>query len=242
MLYLIGLGLDKKDLSVGAKEILKKCKKVYLENYTNVFPYSVKVLEGVLGKKVIKADRKTVEEKTPFIEEAKKQNIALVVSGDPLSATTHIDILLRCKKRGVKTKVFHAPSILTAVAETGLQLYKFGKTGSIAKWHLPSFRPESFYDVVKENLANGAHTLLLLDIGLSVNEALSYLESIAKTKDGWLQDYHLVVCEKMGTDKQKITVGPIDLLNGKKFALPAAIIVPGQLHFVEKEFLDTFKK
>lgn len=242
MLYLIGLGMDLKDMSLAAREALKKCKKVYLENYTNIFPYSVKDLEKLTKKKIEKADRKTVEEKTPFIEEAKNKKVALLVSGDPLSATTHVDILMRCKEKNVEVKVFHAPSILTAVAETGLQLYKFGKTGSIAKWQPPSFRPESFFDIVKQNMTNGAHTLLLLDIGLSVKEALSYLDSIARTKEEWLLDYHLVVCEKMGTDKQKISIGPIDFLTSKKFALPAAIIVPGQLHFVEKEFLDTFRK
>ena len=48
MLYLIGLGLDKKDISLNAFESLKKCKKVYFENYTNVMPYSVKDLEKAL--------------------------------------------------------------------------------------------------------------------------------------------------------------------------------------------------
>ncbi|MFC1686082.1 diphthine synthase [Nanoarchaeota archaeon] len=242
MLYLIGLGLDKKDISLGAKEVLKKCKKVYLESYTNVFPYSVKELEDVLKKKVIKANRNMVEEKTPFIEEAKKQKVALLVSGDPLSATTHIDLLMRCKKEGVEVKIFHAPSILTAVAETGLQLYKFGKTGSIARWQPPSFKPTSFFDIVKQNLESGAHTLLLLDIGLSVKEALSYLDSIARTKEEWLLDYQLIVCSGMGTDKQKISVGPIDVLSSRKFVLPACIVVPGQLHFVEKEMLDSLRK
>ncbi len=242
MLYLIGLGLDKKDLSVSALEAVKKCNKVYLESYTNVFPYTIKALEKVIGKKVVKLDRKAVEEKPKFLGEAKKEKVAVLVSGDPLSATTHIDILLRAKKEKIKTKVFHAPSILTAVAESGLQLYKFGKTASIAKWQLPSFRPESFYDILKENLNSGAHTLLLLDIGLSVKEALSYFESIARTKDEWLMDYGLIVCERVGTDKQKISVGPIDVLSSKKFALPACIIIPGQLHFMEKEMLDTFRK
>jgi len=94
MLYLIGLGLDKNGISVEGLEIIKKCKKVYLESYTNVFPYTTKDLEKVIKKAVIKADRSTVEEKEPFIEEAKKQKIALLISGDPLTATTHIDILI----------------------------------------------------------------------------------------------------------------------------------------------------
>ena len=242
MLYIIGLGLDKKDMSLAAKESLKKCKKVYLESYTNVFPYTVKDLEEVIKKKIIKANRSMVEEKAPFIEEAKKENVALLVSGDPLAATTHVDIIMRAKKANVKLKIFHAPTILTSIAESGLQLYKFGKTGSIAKWQTPSFKPESFYDIIKQNLSIGAHTLLLLDIGLSVKEALSYLESIEKTKKKSLLNRELVICENVGTEKQKITIGILEYLVEKKFSLPACIIIPGELHFVEKEMLDSWKK
>jgi len=242
MLYLIGLGLDKKDISVSALEVLKKSDKVYLENYTNVFPYSIRELEKVIKKKVIKANRGMVEEKAPFIEEAKTQKIALLVSGDPLAATTHVDIILRAKKEKVNIRIFHAPSILNAVAETGLQLYKFGKTASIAKWQIPSFKPESFYDIIKENGSVGAHTLLLLDIGLSVKEALSYIESVAKTKDPKILGREFVVCEKVGTEKQKVSIGVISDLIEKKFSLPACLILPGRLHFIEKEMLDTWRK
>lgn len=242
MLYLIGLGLDKKDLSVAALAAVKKCDKVYLESYTNVFPYTIKELEKVLKKEVIKANRSAVEEKPVFLEEAKKDKVALLVSGDPLSATTHIDILMRAKKDKVNVKIFHAPTILTSIAETGLQLYKFGKTGSIAKWQTPSFKPESFYDIIKQNLSIGAHTLLLLDIGLSVKEALSYLESVEKTKETELLNREIIICENVGTEKQKINVGVLDNLMEKKISLPACIIIPGELHFMEKEMLDTWKK
>ena len=109
MLYLIGLGLDKKDVSLKALETLKECDKAYLENYTNIFLYSVKDLEKVLGVKVLLADRKTVEERKEIIEEAKKKKIAVLVSGDPLAATTHADLFLRARKEKVKVEVIHAP-------------------------------------------------------------------------------------------------------------------------------------
>ena len=123
-----------------------------------------------------------------------------------------------------------------------MQLYKFGKTASIAKWILPSFRPESFYEVIKANLGIGAHTLLLLDIGLKVNEALSYLESMAKTKDSQINDWQIVVCENLGTNKQKISYGKIRDLNSKKFSLPSCLIVVGKMHFMEKEMLEAVSK
>ena len=242
MLYLIGLGLDKKDISLEALETIKDCDKIYLENYTTVFPYTAKDLEKVIKKKTSPAERKFLEEKNEMIELAKKKDVALLIYGDPLSATTHVDILMRAKKEKVKTKVLHAPSIMTAVAETGLQLYKFGKTGSIARWILPSFRPESFYDIVMQNQSIDAHTLLLLDIGLSVNDALSYLESMSRTKDAQIMDWDLIVVEKAGSDKQVISVGKVETLVKKKFTLPACMIVPGKLHFLEKEFLESVRK
>jgi diphthine synthase len=239
MLYLIGLGLDKKDISLKALEAVKKCDSVYLEVYTNVILSSQKDIEKVIRKKVIKADRKDVEEGKEILENAKKKNVALLVSGDPLSATTHIELILRAKKEKIKVKVVHAPSVFTAVAETGLQLYKFGKTASIARWQ-PNFHPESFYDIIKENLRVHAHTLVLIDIGLDVREALGYIDSIAKMRDPEMLERKIIACEQLGTDKQKISYGKLDELLKKKYSLPACIIIPGGLHFMEIEFLQAF--
>jgi diphthine synthase len=236
MLYLIGLGLDKKDISLKALEAIKTCDKVYLEIYTNVYYYSQKDVEKTIKRKIIPADRKLIEEGKEILEQAKKQKIALLVSGDPLAATTHVDLLLRAKKMKIKTRIIHAPSIFTAIAETGLQLYKFGKTASIAKWS-QSFRPDSFYDIIKGNDEMEAHTLLLVDIGLSVNEALGYLDTIAKARDLAMLERKIIVCERLGTDNQKFSIGKIPVLINKKFGLPACIIVPGKLHFVEEDAL-----
>ena len=243
MLYLVGLGLDLKDISVGALENVKKCSKIYLESYTNVFPYSITDLEKIIGKKLIIAKRKDVEENPDFIKEAKTKKVALLVSGDPLTATTHVDLLLRAKKAGVKVKIHHAPSILTAIAETGLQLYKFGKTGSIAAW-TGNFRPESFYNLIKRNDEMKAHTLLLVDIGLPGHEGLYYIKSIAKIRydNEMIEDREFIVCEKLGTDDQKITIGKLKPMLKKRFSEPVCIIIPSELHFVEKEFLDLIKK
>ena len=236
MLYLIGLGLDKKDISLKGIESIKSCKKVYWETYTNVYNYSQKEIERVIGKKVIPVDRKMVEDASEILENAKKEKTALLVSGDPLAATTHIDLLLRARKLNIKTKIVHAPSIFTAIAETGLQLYKFGKTGSIAKWS-SSFRPDSFYEIIKKNDEMEAHTLLLIDIGLPVTEALGYLDTIAKARDLQMLERKIIVCEQLGTDRQNFTLGKIPVLMNKKFRLPACIIIPGKLHFIEEDFI-----
>ncbi|MBI2628690.1 diphthine synthase [Candidatus Pacearchaeota archaeon] len=143
MLYIIGLGLDINGISLHGKKILKsaKLKKVYLECYTVEFPYSTKELEKELKIKVIEADREFIESEK-IINEAKENDIVLLVYGSPLSATTHISLINSAKKQKVKYKILYSGSIFDAVAECGLSLYKFGKTTSLPHWQ-KNYRPTS---------------------------------------------------------------------------------------------------
>ena len=52
MLYIIGLGLDKDGISKQGLDIIQRCKRIYLENYTIDFPYSKIQLEEMIGKKL----------------------------------------------------------------------------------------------------------------------------------------------------------------------------------------------
>lgn len=240
MLYIIGLGLDLKDISLRAMEALKKCHKIYLEIYTTLLPYKKTELENVIRKKVVIAMRESVENNSrEFVKEAKKKNIALLVYGDPLAATTHISLLQEAKKMQVKVKVLHNSSIFSAITETGLQLYKFGKTASIPEWH-KGYEPTSFFDVVKDNLKMNAHTLLLVDIGLGLDKALHELEKASK---GNIKN--IIVCSRLGTDEQYIVYSTLtELIKNKKIQAkvkePFCFIIPASLHFTEAEFLELF--
>lgn len=236
MLYLIGIGLDKNDISLKALAAIKKCKKVYLETYTTKLPYSKAELEKIIKKKTIEANRETVENKMQMLlDEARKQNIALLIYGDPLAATTHITLLLEAEKQKIKIQVIHAPSILTAVSETGLQLYKFGKTASLPRWQ-ENFRPNSFFNIINENLGMNAHTLLLVDIGLNVQDAL---EELKESSGGSLSDNLVVIASRLGTPRQKIISGKLKELIKEKLKIgePFCIIIPSSLHFTEAEML-----
>lgn len=237
MLYLIGLGLSWKDLSLKALEVLQKCDKIYLENYTSVSDFSKLQLERLLGKKIEVLNRKQVEEVKPFL---KHDTAALLIYGDPLAATTHIEFLN-------KAKVIHAPSILTAVAETGLQLYKFGKTASIP---IPekNFKPESFYDILEENQKIGAHTLFLLDLRpeedefLSIKQAIGILFNIEKKRklNLFRANTKCIACARLGQSTQLIKYGTAKRLQKINFGKPPyCLIVPGKLNFKEKEFLES---
>jgi len=133
MLYLIGLGLnDEKDISFKGLKIAKKASKIYLENYTSKMQCKKEDLERFYGKDILEVDRDFVEKKIEEIfEDAKKEDIVFLVKGDVYSATTHIDLYLRAKKKNVPVKVILGTSIITAVGVVGLNLYNFGKVVSI---------------------------------------------------------------------------------------------------------------
>jgi diphthine synthase len=237
MLYLVGLGLNKKGISKEGLEIVGRCKKVYLENYTVDFPYSLGEIAEIVGKKVEAADREFVEGLS-IVDEAKKKDIALLVYGSPLTATTHITIIKECKETGVKCKVIYSASILDAVAESGLQLYKFGKITSMPAWK-KSYSPTSFMEVVKENKSIKAHSLILIDIGLNFSEALKQLEESAKEQEISLKK--LIVCQALGTKRSKVLYrGVEEFREFKGVKKPYCIIIPEKLHFVENEFLESF--
>ena len=235
MLYLIGLGLNVDGISKYGLEIVKRCKKIYVENYTVDFPYTMIELGEVIGKKIIPADREFVEN-FGMIDEAQKMDVALLIYGSPLTATTHISLIQEAKKSGLRYKVIYNASILDAVAETGLQLYKFGKIASMPAWK-KSYEPDSFMKVVQENQSMKAHSLILIDIGLEFLDAVKQLKIAAKKHD--LKLKKLVVCQALGTKHRKILyrdISELEKFSGVK--KPFCIIIPSKLHFVENDFLS----
>jgi len=232
MLYLIGLGLNAKGISQHGLEIVKRCKKVYLEGYTVDFPYSNQELQDVIGKKFAIAGREKIES-FEIVDEAKKLDVALLVYGSPLTATTHISLVYEAKKSRVKCRVIYSASVLDAVAETGLQIYKFGKITS-----LPEFEADSFIDVVRENQSINAHSLILVDIGLELENALEKIERAANKKGIKLN--RIILCQGLGTKHKKIIYDRIENLKELRAKMPFCIIIPSKLHFVEKEILEGF--
>jgi len=240
VLYLIGTGLNKKSISADALEILKSSDKIYLENYTVNFPYKIDELEKELNVTIEKRGRTKVEDES-ILKEAKDKNIALLIYGDPLSATTHAQLILECKKQKIKCNVFHNASIMTAVAETGLQLYKFGKTASMPDWKEHKNCPTSFAKYIRENQSIKAHTLILTDIGLEISDAINQLKISAEKEKLELPE-KIIVCSSVGTESQKIFYESPDNLRSKKIKMPFCIIVPGEMHFIEAGILEKFRQ
>lgn len=165
MLYLIGLGLgDAKDVTVKGLEVIRSAEKVFLEAYTSILTAGKEELEQFYGREVLLADRDLVEQDSDaMLSDAGDKDVAFLVVGDPLGATTHTDLIIRAKERGIQYRVIHNASILNAVGCCGLQLYNYGETVSICMWN-DNWQPDSFMDKILANLKNGLHTLCLLDI------------------------------------------------------------------------------
>ncbi len=247
-LYLIGIGLsNEKDITIRGLEIVKKCDKVYLENYTSLLQCSKEDLEKFYGKEILLADRETTEQgDEKIIAEAKEQEIAFLVVGDPFSATTHVQLFKLAKEKNVKVEIIHNASVLTAVGEVGLELYKYGKTTSIPflEDH-PNL--ETPYNIIKKN--KELHTLCLLDLKpqenkfMTIKEALEILEKIEERKQaGIISENTLVVgCARLGSENSIIKAGKIKDIKQFDFGKPPyCLIIPGKLHFVEEEVLKLF--
>ncbi|WVQ81174.1 diphthine synthase [Cryptococcus sp. DSM 104549] len=165
MFYVIGLGLsDEKDITVKGLEAVRKCERVYLESYTSILMVEKEKLEAFYERPVITATRELVElEADEILKDADKVDVAFLVVGDPLGATTHTDLLLRATALSIPTSVIHNASIITALGSTGLQMYSFGQTLSLP-FYTETWRPDSWFPRLEENLRIGVHTLVLLDI------------------------------------------------------------------------------
>ena len=237
--YLIGLGLNENSISAEALNIMKNCGEVYLESYTVNFPYSLEELEEKLKTKIIKLKREEVENEL-ILKGAKEKDIGLLVYGDALSATTHIQLILACKNQNIKYQIFHNSSIITAIAETGLQVYKFGKTASMPNWKEHTNKPSSFINYIKENQSIKAHTLLLTDIGLKIEESINQLKEVLEKEN--LNIEKIIAISNAGTKKQKIFYDELKNLKEKNIQMPFCFIIPCELHFLEEEVLEKLKE
>jgi len=234
MLCLIGTGISF-DLTLGAVEELKKCDEVYLERYTNpISDERIAALERIIGKKVIVIGRDKVESDF-LVGRAMEKRVALLASGDPLTATTHITLLMDAKKKGVEAKVFHSSSIYTAApGKAGLQIYRFGRTATLVNPR-PKYKPISSLDVIRQNLSLNMHTLVLLDTEPQPMEARAALEMLSEFGSA-------VVLSRLGEEDEKVSYGKIaDLKNAELGKPPFAIIIPAKLHPVEEEYLELLK-
>ncbi len=234
MLYLIGLGFDEKDLNLKALEAAKDCD-CYYELYTSYWQGDIKNLEEILGKEIKPLKRRDLEDNLKgFLKKAKETDVAVFVAGDPLVATTHIDLIIEARKMRIKTKVVHNVSIFSAIGEAGLQLYKYGKTATIPF----DGKMENVKKTIKDNRKLGLHTLLLLDLDGEFNLYMNVFHALKTLlKENLVRRDEKIIAARIG-DPSEIYYKTVSELMRKKISSPTTLIIPGKLHFREKEFLE----
>jgi len=246
LLVFIGIGVEQSP-SLRAIQELKTCDVIYFESYTSPVLDDRALLDttsGQMGDKIIeKVKREFVEEGWKILQQAKTKKVALVSSGDPLVATTHQDLRTRAIHERIETRVVHASSILTAVGgEFGLHSYSFGRIVTMTE------EPMQYtaYNTIYQNLLAGLHSTLLLqwdesrNFFLTPDRAIKNLESAEKDiKYGIIRPKTLfLTASRLGSDSPTLRASLIEELPEVKIGEPPLVmVIPGSLHFTEKEAL-----
>jgi diphthine synthase len=244
MLYFIGLGIDQ-SLSLKALSELQVCEAVYYESYT-----SPRTNEDVLSQfsslsntKVEVVKREFVEDGRKLLESAKRTNVALVCSGDPMVATTHQELRTRAIKEGIQTKIIHGSSILCSVSgELGLHSYNFGRVVTITREPLQY----TAYNTIYDNLLRGLHTTILLEWDEAHNFFLDPRVAIKGLEDAERDLRHevldsstfILIASRLGSDNAHVYGMTLEELKKVELGTPPHVLVlPGKLHYTEQEAL-----
>ena len=250
-LIFIGLGLhDEYGLSLRGQLEAKSCDFLFAEFYTSRMPgLNVDELERLVGKKIQVVSRRDVEEGAEeiILSKAVTGRVGFLVPGDPLVATTHVDLRLRALKSGISSRIIHAGSVVSAAAGvTGLQSYKFGRTTTIPVSYEGDF-PSSIIRAIVNNLTSGLHSLVLLEIDVesgqfvTIPTALKLLWANSKNLPGApITDVTLVVgLARLEAPDMTVRAGKLmDVMRLDFGEPPYLLIFPGKLHFVEAEALQ----
>ncbi len=248
-LVFVGLGLfDDRDLSLKALEAASTADSVYAEFYTSgLFGARVEEIAARISQPVEVIDREGVErDPEGVLRAAEKGRVAFLTAGDPMAATTHVDLRLRAMERGIETRVVHGASVFTgAFSELGLSVYKSGRTTTV-EWPHGDYFPTSPYDAIRDNLLFGLHTLVLLDIRaeegryMTASEGCGLLLRYEEVrKEGVLNRGTLAcVVARAGAPDCVRRAAPLSELVMMEFGPPLhCIVIPGKLHFMEAEAL-----
>jgi len=248
-LTFVGLGLsDDEGVSLKGLKEIETAEIVFAEVYTSTLSKdSISRLESRTGKRVRLLDRSAVEDGTAVLDACKGKRVALLIAGDPMTATTHVDLRLRAARLGISTRVIHGSSILTAAPGIlGLQHYKFGRTTTMP-FPQEGYSPTSPHEVISENLSRGLHTLVLLDIDaensryMTANEGMhSLLDMERRVGKGVIgKDTLICVVARAGADDCVARAGRLgDLVNENFGPTLHTLVIPGKLHFMEEESLE----
>ncbi len=248
-LLFIGLGLyDETDVTLKGSEAARSCDLLFAEFFTSgLVGTSLERLNDLYGKEIQVLTREEVESGDRVLEAAGQGKVGFLVPGDPMAATTHVELRLRAHRAGVRTRVLAGVSALTAAAGVlGLQIYKFGRTTTVP-FPRKGFHPTSPYEVLVRNRAAGLHTLALLDIQedryMTAREGMEYLLSCETKLSERAFEPETLACAvgRLGSPDPVLRADRVMTLLGEDMGPPLyVLVIPGNLHFMEVECLQEF--
>ncbi len=250
-LVFVGLGLnDEKGITIKGLDETRTADTVFMETYTSRMPdFNMESFEAQCCKNIKIITRRDLEEDNGkiILQAAKSGKAVFLVPGDPFIATTHVTLRIDAEKMGIKTRIVHGISIMSAIVSlSGLHNYKFGKTVTVP---FPENFSETPYNVVAQNKKLGLHTLCLLDLKqtenqyLSINMALELLQRVEDKKKLSVitPDTVAVGIARAGSDNPSLKADYIKNLTSFDFGEPPfSLIIPGDLHFMEVDALIAF--
>ncbi len=218
-LVFIGLGLDdERGITLRGLDEARAADLVFAEFYTSALPGgSIEAVEKLIDRQIHRLSRKEVEDGQVLLAAAASGTVAFLIPGDPMSATTHVDLRLRAAAAKIRTRIVHGVSILTSAAGAlGLQAYKFGRTTTVP---FPS--------------AGFAPTSPLIASLLQMASAVGTSECGPRTL--------ACVLSRVGSPEVRAFAAPIADLADRDLGPPLhCLVIPGNLHFLEKEALVVF--
>lgn len=246
-LVFVGIGLQSdRDITLAGLRAAQACDRCYAEFYTSRPGVSLQSLNDAIGRPVEVLSREEIEQDDAILSAARHENICLLTGGDPMTATTHIDLRLRAVERGIPTRVIHGVSIITAAAGLlGLQIYKFGRTTTLA-YPEENYFPLSPYHVIRQNRGRGLHTLVLLDIQderqryMTIPEAVELLLEMEQRcgDDIIMQDTLLAGVARASSPEPHVAAGFPEQMLAMDFGPPLhSLVIPGDLHMMEARAL-----
>jgi diphthine synthase len=164
-LLLIGMGPGTvAGMTIEAREAAKAASHRRYEAYTALWPEDeLALLEENIGE-IKRIMRPEVENPDELFALAKTSLVALLVVGDPLQATTHVDLQLQAIENGIDCHVFHGVSITTIVTgAVGLSNYRFGRQTTLT-YPYGDWIATSPLEMIAVNKFRGLHSLVLFDL------------------------------------------------------------------------------
>jgi diphthine synthase len=252
-LWLVGIGPGDIDaMSLEAVEVASGCDHRFLEGYTALLPPAQ---EELLTERIggwTKLMRPAVENPDELLGLAEKSSVALLVVGDPLQATTHVDLQLRARDRGIACEVIHGISVTTIVTGAlGLQSYRFGRQVTLAYPH-GDYLPTSPLEMVITNREQNLHTLMLLDLDptgmgegeqrpMSPADAIAVIRKTAAKLGADVESWMFVLCSDVGTSESRLVCGTAEQISSVEGGRIHCLVIPGSLDELEELALERWR-